>query len=65
MNNKFMYYNNPYCTITYHKIENGSKFTFGGKLKTVEMTIDQHFNWFQKLMWKWCFGIKVEDYREK
>lgn len=25
----------------------------------------QHFNWFQKLMWKWCFGVKVEDYSEE
>ena len=26
---------------------------------------DQHFNWFQKLMWKLCFGVKVEDYNEE
>ena len=25
---------------------------------------DQHFNWFQKLMWKVCFGVKVEDYKD-
>lgn len=22
---------------------------------------DQHFNWFQKLMWKLCFGVNIED----
>jgi hypothetical protein len=60
-----MTYHNSGYPITYNKIKNGSKFTFGGKLKTVEMTIDKHFNWFQKLIWKWCFGIKVEDYREE
>ena len=65
MNNKITYHNSTVGTIAYHKIENGSKFTFGGKLRTVEIKIDQHFNWFQKLMWKWCFGVKVEDYKEK
>ncbi len=25
----------------------------------------QHFNWFQKLMWKLCFGVKIEDYSEE
>ena len=29
------------------------------------LPVDQHFNWFQKLMWKWCFGVKVEDYSEE
>lgn len=66
MNNRIItYHNSEVSTIAYHKIENGSKFTFCGKLRTIEMIIDQHFNWFQKLMWKWCFGIKVEDYNEK
>lgn len=32
--------------------------------KTI-IPIDQYFNWFQKLMWKWCFGVKVEDYSEE
>lgn len=29
------------------------------------LPVDQHFNWFQKLMWKLCFGVKVEDYSEE
>ena len=47
------------------KIKNGSKFIVGGKLSQVQLTLHQHFNWFQKLMWKWCFGVKVEDYNEE
>ena len=46
------------------KIKNGSKIYFGEWQQTV-FTVDQHFNWFQKLMWKWCFGAKVEDYSEE
>lgn len=47
------------------KIKNGSKFVLGGELSRVELVLHQHFNWFQKLMWRWCFGVKVEDYSEE
>lgn len=47
------------------KIKNGSKFIVGGKLSQVELTLHQRFNWFQKLMWKWCFGVKIDDYSEE
>ena len=47
------------------KIINGSTFTIGDKYAKTTFKADQHFNWFQKLMWKWCFGIKVEDYSEE
>ena len=47
------------------KITNGSMLFVGGELSKVQLTLDQHFNWFQKLMWKWCFGVKVEDYSEE
>lgn len=47
------------------KIKNGSKFIVGGELSQLLLTLHQHFNWFQKLMWKWCFGVKVEDYNEE
>lgn len=47
------------------KIRNGSKFIVGGRLSQIELTLDQHFTWFQKLMWKWCFGVKIEDYMEE
>ena len=48
------------------KIINGSKLTIGKGLQCVSVyNVDQHFNWFQKLMWKWAFGIKVEDFSEE
>lgn len=48
------------------KITNGSKLTIGKGLQCVSVyNVDQHFNWFQKLMWKWAFGIKVEDFSEE
>lgn len=28
------------------------------------VSIEQHFNWFQKLMWKWCFGVEIKDYKD-
>ena len=34
----------------------------GDKHYRTSLPVDQHFNWFQKLMWKVCFGIKVKDY---
>lgn len=47
------------------KIKNGSTLSIGESVSTVNFKVDQHFNWFQKLMWKWCFGVKVEDYNEE
>ena len=46
------------------KIINGSTISIGKDFATT-LKVDQHFNWFQKLMWKWCFGVKVEDYSEE
>lgn len=37
----------------------------GDKHYRTSLPVDQHFNWFQKLMWKWAFGIKIEDYSEE
>ena len=39
-----------------------STLMIGDKYYKTIIPSDQHFNWFQKLMWKLCFGIKVEDY---
>lgn len=47
-----------------NKIKNGSRFSIGEHRQT-SFPVDQHFNWFQKLMWKLCFGVKVEDYDEE
>lgn len=37
----------------------------GDKYYKTSLPVDQHFNWFQKLMWKWLFGVNVEDYNEE
>lgn len=37
----------------------------GNEHYRTSLPVDQHFNWFQKLMWRWCFGIKVKDYSEE
>lgn len=47
-----------------YKITNGSRILIG-KDTTIDIRTDQHFNWFQKKMMKWCFGFKVEDYSEE
>lgn len=46
------------------KIINGSTLSIGNNVKETQITVDQHFNWFQKLMWKLCFGVKVDNYEE-
>lgn len=37
----------------------------GDKYYRTLIQADQHFNWFQKMMWKLCFGVKVEDYNKE
>lgn len=37
----------------------------GDKYYKTSLPVYQHFNWFQKLMWKWFFGVNVEDYNEE
>lgn len=46
------------------KITNGSKITIG-KTRSINVVVDQHFNWFQKKILGWCLGFKVEDYSEE
>lgn len=46
------------------KIKNGSRIRIGG-VRTLNIDVDHHFNWFQKRMIKWCFGFTVEDYSEE
>lgn len=68
MNNSLNYYisDNVEATSVYRsKITNGSTLMIGNNLSKTTLKADQHFNWFQKLMWKWCFGVKVEDYSEE
>lgn len=48
------------------KIKNGSKLTIGKSKGMITVTnVDQHFNKFQKKMWKFLLGISVEDYTEE
>ena len=42
-----------------------SIFWIGDKYYKTSLLVNQHFNWFQKLMWKLCFGVNVEDYDEE
>lgn len=37
----------------------------GDKHYRTSLPVDQHFNCLQKLMWKLCFGVKIEDYNEE
>ena len=46
------------------KIINGSTLSVGKYYKTI-LKIDHHFNWLQKLMWKWYFGVKIKDYNKE
>lgn len=52
-----------YINFSLSKIKNGSRFSIGEHRQT-SFQVDQHFNWFQKLMWKLFFGVKIEDYSE-
>ena len=46
------------------KIKNGSRIRIG-RVRTLNIDVDHHFNLFQKKMIKWCFGFTVEDYGEE
>ena len=46
------------------KIKNGSRIRIG-RVRTLNIDVDHHFNWFQKRMIIWCFGFTVEDYSEE
>lgn len=39
--------------------------SIGDESYKTTLAIDQHFNWFQKLMWKWCFGVEIKDYKDE
>ena len=45
-------------------IINGSRITIGEDIRKISIINDKHFNGFQKLMIKWCFGFSVEDYSD-
>ena len=41
------------------KIVNGSLFSIGRAHAKTILKVDQHFNWFQKLMWKFNNTIQL------
>lgn len=49
---------NSYSGIIKPEIKNGSILSIGRETQTL-IYVDQYFNLIQRLMWKWCFGIKV------
>lgn len=51
--------------VTPPKIKNGSQIRIGNFRSLTIINVDHHFNWFQKLMIKWCFGFEVDDYSEE
>ena len=53
------------CQMKIHKIKNGARIRIGSDFSSFNIVVDHHFNWFQKLMIKWCFGFEVEDYDEE
>ena len=48
---------------TFVPVDPKSMAYIGSESHKITLAIDRHFNWFQKLMWKWCFGVKIEDYK--
>lgn len=46
------------------KIKNGTLLKLGSN-KYVLTIVDKHLNWFQKRMYKICFGIIATDYTEE
>lgn len=38
--------------------------SIGDKHHKVSLSVDQKFNWFQRLMWRLFFGVKIDDLEE-
>ena len=36
-----------------------------GKLGNLYINFTRTFNWFQRFMWKVCFGIEIKNLKEK
>ena len=53
-------------TLDRPKITNGSMLIIGDfSLRSLNIVVNKHFNWFQKKMIQLCFGFKVVNYHEK
>lgn len=63
---EFIYKDKMQCmAIGTTKITNGRQFIIGSELSRITLTLHQHFNWFQKLWWRVCFGVTIKDYSEE
>ena len=51
------------CETTFVPVGAKSRAYIGSESQKIPLAIDRHLNWFQKVMWKWCFGVKIEDYK--
>lgn len=47
------------------KIKNGTLLKLGSNKYVLTIKVDKHLNWFQKRMYKICFGIIATDYTEE
>lgn len=36
-----------------------------GKIGNIEINFTKRFNWFQRFMWKRCFGMEIENIKDK
>ena len=36
-----------------------------GKIGNIEINFTKRFNWFQRFMWKKCFGMEIENINDK
>lgn len=59
-----MVMNGHVMNIKNNKIKNGSLFKLGTDY-SINIPVDKHLNWFQKKMFKLCFGFIVTDYTEE
>ena len=47
------------------KIKNGTLLKLGSDKYSLTIKVDKHLNWFQKKMYKICFGFTATDYTEE
>lgn len=44
---------------------NKIKYKSIGKIGNIEINFTKRFNWFQRFMWKKCFGMEIENINDK
>lgn len=51
--------------ISIPKIKNGTLLQLGSDKYSLTIKVEKHLNWFQKKMYKLCFGFIATDYTEE